>query len=75
MRRILTFGWGGLLVLIGVGLLSWVGYNLLVEMQPAAEGRSPIKPALFAVVMIGVGVARIRSQLREPKEKGPDDVA
>ncbi len=64
MKRLLTLGWGGLLVLIGVGLLGWIGYNLLVEMQPEAEGRSPVKPAVFAVVLIGIGITRIRSRLK-----------
>ncbi len=68
MKTLITLGWGGLLVLLGVGLLAWLGYNFLIEMQPAAEGRNPIPPTVFAVAMIGIGITRIRRRLRTADE-------
>ncbi len=63
MKTILILGWGGLLVVMGLGLLGWITYNLLVEMQPSAEGRSPVGPLIFAVSMIAVGTVRIIHRL------------
>ena len=51
MRKVL----GLLIAAAGVVLLAWIGYNLFVEMQPEARGRNPVGPAVFALVLIGVG--------------------
>ncbi len=75
MRTIISFGWGTLLIVLGVGLLVWIGYNLFVEMQPAAEGRSPVVPTLFALALVAAGVFRLRTQLRGTDHRGRDDVA
>jgi hypothetical protein len=47
------------LVLAGIGLLAWIGYNLFVERLPETEGRSPWIPLVFGCALVGVGVARI----------------
>jgi len=75
MKRAMVFGWGYLLVFMGVALLLWIGYNLFVEMQPEAEGLSPRAGFALAVGMIGVGIARIRSQLRKRDNMDPKDLA
>lgn len=64
MRRLFGLGWGLLLVLFGTGLLAWIGYNFLIEMQPEAEGRSPVAPLIFAVSILLIGISRIRKGLR-----------
>lgn len=58
--RILSAGWAWLLILIGTGLLAWIGYNVFVEMQPAAEGRNPLVPAVFGAVLVVTGIVRLR---------------
>ena len=70
MKTILKFGWGALLVLLGGGLLAWIGYNTFVEMQPQAEGRSPIIPSLFGGAMLISGILRIRSAFRSQSQTG-----
>ena len=47
---------GVLAFLIGVTILAWIGYNYLIEMQPAAEGRNPIPALLFSAAAIFVGI-------------------
>lgn len=51
LRRI----FGGFILLIGLALLGWVAYNLLVGMQPEARGRSPLPALLLAAGAIYVG--------------------
>ena len=46
-------------LLVGCTIGGWIGYNYLVEMQPAAEGRNPMVPSLFALAMIGWGFATL----------------
>ena len=72
MKRSMGIGWGVLLIVLGTGLLSWVSYNLFVDMQPAAEGRNPLPPILFGAAMLVVGVLRLRQALRagtEPRRR------
>ena len=52
--------WGAILIACGTSLLGWIAYNHLIEMQPEAEGRSPIIPVMFGIAMIGLGVFRLR---------------
>ena len=47
---------GIIALLIGVGLLAWIAYNLFVEMQPEAKGRRVIGPVIFAIASIGMGI-------------------
>jgi hypothetical protein len=57
---------GFVLILLGVGLLGWLGYNFFIEMQPVAEGRSPIPPLIFSAALIGVGT---KWALSKPKKQ------
>ena len=43
------------MILLGLGLLGWIGYNLLLEMQPEAKGRNPIVPIIISIGLIIVG--------------------
>lgn len=52
--------WGVLLILLGGGLLGWILFNLFVHMQPAAAGKNPTTPAAFSVLLLVVGVGRVR---------------
>ena len=49
-------GLGVIAVSMGAAILLWVGYNLFIERQPVAEGRSPIPALIFSVAAIGVGI-------------------
>ncbi len=60
---------GVLTILIGVGLLGWIAFNQFVEMQPQAEGKSPLVGSALAVLMIVSGVVRIRSFLEQRRER------
>lgn len=51
---------GLLFVLLGLGLLGWIGYNVLIEMQPAAEGRNPLIPFALGLVLVIYGLLRMR---------------
>lgn len=62
------------MVVLGVVLLGWIGYNLFVEMQPTAEGLSPIAPTIFALALIVGGVLRLRNQVRRASRRGQHDV-
>ena len=46
---------GLLIALFGVTLAGWIAYNLFIERLPAAQGRSPILPALLAIGCLFVG--------------------
>ena len=46
---------GGFILLIGLGILGWIAYNYLVEMQPHARGRSPLQALVFSSAAIFVG--------------------
>ncbi len=53
----------GLLVLpLGLVLICWVGYNLLVEMQPQARGINPLPALLFSPAFLYVGQKWIRNR-------------
>jgi hypothetical protein len=54
--------WGVFLILFGTALLTWVGYNLLVEQLPAARGKNPWIAIVFGVGAVVAGVYRIRGQ-------------
>jgi len=51
---------GGLVLLMGLGLASWIGYNLLIQRLPAAQGRSPVMPILVSAAFIYVGIKWMR---------------
>jgi len=59
MRRKIN---GYLGIFIGLGLLSWIGYNYFIEMLPAAEGKSPVPALLVSVVSIYFGVKYLRAE-------------
>ena len=46
---------GGFIFLIGLALLGWIAYNLLVGMQPEARGRNPLPALVLAAGAIYVG--------------------
>jgi len=60
MRSVFVWCWALLLLLMGAGLLFWVGYNFLVEMQPEAEERNPLPALILGSGMLVVAVYRIR---------------
>lgn len=60
---------GVILVLIGATLLVWIAYNLFVEMQPEAEGLSPVGPAVFASLLVALGIGRMRKAV-SPRPDG-----
>lgn len=47
---------GGIALLLGTLLLGWIGYNLLVELQPEAKRLNPLPALIFSAALIGVGV-------------------
>ncbi|MHB1036641.1 MAG: hypothetical protein ACYC35_18095 [Pirellulales bacterium] len=46
---------GALMILMGIGLGAWIGYNLFVERLPEAQGKSPIPAVIFTVALFTVG--------------------
>jgi hypothetical protein len=58
---------------MGVGLLGWIAYNLFVELQPSAEGRSPLVPTLFALTITAIGIGRMRKGLALPTGERSDE--
>jgi hypothetical protein len=46
---------GALILLFGLALLGWIAYNLFVEMQPEARGRSPLPALILSAGAIYVG--------------------
>jgi hypothetical protein len=46
---------GLIMVLLGIVLGGWVGYNLLVQRLPEAQGKSPIPAIVFTVALLAVG--------------------
>jgi hypothetical protein len=63
-RRILYVVFGVLAVLIGLAILVWVLYNLLIAKQP--EFQAPRHPGayLFPVFMIGGGVVMLEKGIK-----------
>ncbi len=59
---------GVLLILLGLALGGWVFYNLFIEMQPAAEGRSPIPALIFMAGLLYLGFKYLFTE-REEGEK------
>jgi hypothetical protein len=54
-------GCGVIALFLGLGLLGWVGYNVLVEEQPSARGHSPIPPVITSLVLVTIGTWLVRS--------------
>lgn len=61
MRRIAGAG----MILMGVGLLGWVGYNLFIERLPATQGRSPVPALVFSAGLLYVGVTWVKGKKPE----------
>ena len=53
---------GGLMLLMGIALLLWVGYDLFINMQPETQGRNPIPAVLLSAGFIFVGVKWLRGK-------------
>ena len=53
---------GILLLILGLALLIWIGYNLLIEMQPEAEGRNPLVAFALGVAMVITGIIKMRGK-------------
>ena len=64
MRRAFDWTFGILCLLLGLSLGCWIAYNLLVEMQPSAEGRNPLPAVVLTALFLYVGVTRIRRGMR-----------
>ena len=47
---------------IGLALAVWVAYNLLIDLQPEAEGGSPRGAILLSVLFLWVGGKWIRGR-------------
>lgn len=65
----MKIAWGGFMVFLGVVILGWAGYNLFIEMQPSSEGKNLKLSAAFSVVIIFVGMIRIKSGLKGRQAK------
>lgn len=50
--------------LLGLCLLSWIGYNLFIDMTPEAQGRSLIMPIIVSIGFMYVGQLWIRNGIR-----------
>lgn len=64
MGRMFTWIWAIISLLLGLGFLGWIGYNVFVETLPAAKGRNPVLPTIIGFAMVSVGVQRIRRLAR-----------
>lgn len=64
MGHSVKIAWGSFMVILGVMILAWAGYNTFIEMQPSAEGKNLTLSAGFAVAIVIIGTIRIRSGLR-----------
>jgi len=53
--KILKRIFGFFILLIGLGILGWIAYNHLVEMQPSGRGRSALPALVFSAAAIYVG--------------------
>ena len=53
---------GAIVLLMGLALLCWVGYNLFIERLPEAQGRNPIPAILFTIGLLYVGQKMIRNK-------------
>ena len=53
---------GLFVLLLGLVLLCWVGYNLFVETLPEARGRNPLPAILFSLAFLYVGQKWIRNR-------------
>ena len=58
LKRVL----GAFIFTIGLSIASWVAYNLLVELQPEAEGINPIPAILSSGAMMFVGYKYMRGE-------------
>jgi hypothetical protein len=51
MKRIL----GVFIFILGLCLAAWIGYNLFIQRQPEAQGRSPIAAIIMSLAFLFVG--------------------
>jgi hypothetical protein len=51
--------WAVFLILFGLTLLGWIGYNLFVEMQPEARGKNPIIPTILGIGALALGISKL----------------
>ena len=77
IARVPVFLFGVIAVLIGVGVLAWIAYNLLIEMQPefrefrwtSIEGVGAMVSALFfGIYLIRLSLGNQQSE--QPRESG-----
>lgn len=60
MKKGMRWLFGIVCLLMGTTLAAWIGYNLLVERQPAAEGLNPLPAIVFTAGLFYVGVRQVR---------------
>jgi hypothetical protein len=58
MKRV----FGVIALFMGCAILLWVGYNLLIERQPEAQGRNPLPAIGVSIAMIWVGIMWVRGK-------------
>jgi hypothetical protein len=65
--RILVRVFGVLAVLIGIGSLAWIAYNLVIEKQPDFKQDTPslLLSSLVAVIFIVVGIGWLRRKYED----------
>ncbi len=51
---------GYLGILFGIVMLSWIGYNYLIEMLPAAKGKNPIGALVLSGISLYFGVKYLK---------------
>jgi len=56
---------GVFMLMLGVILVCWIGYNFLVEQLPEAQGRSPLPALGFSAALFYVGFNWVRGKRAE----------
>jgi len=75
IARVPVLLFGVLAVLIGVGVLTWIAYNLLIERQAAFRWASfEIVSAMASVTMFGVYLIRVSFRNQETDQPSPSSV-
>ncbi len=58
---------GLLTTLIGVAILTWIGYNIFIQWQPQAKG-NPVLASLVSVLLINVGIIWFRGKTMQEEK-------
>ena len=53
------------MLILGVSLVGWILYNLLIERLPETQGKSPLPALGFAAALLYVGFNWVRGKTAE----------